>query len=633
MSYRARLASLLPAATATATAVATLACTTPAPQGPSAQTASIAAARSEPAPRPAPTLDVRPRPQIVVQQPSEPLARRPIRVRTPTRDWKLELDPRTDHLTVRDATTGFVLYRVDDRWFAGVSADPDRGVMCAVVVEHQPVTDVTSPYWKSEIYAIGWDLAGARELWRQRLPDSTERGMLSYHQTLVLGDRCLVIGSDHRELSLGLANGAPDELAPSKARTTAIWTIGFVDLDPAAGVAVVRNAEGFKPAGTMVLGLDDATPRRDAATTDITPLAPIPDHREPVTHRSDTRSLATPGMIWYQNASGISVQRLDQFALPSPVLAHPLAAGSCTNVSADRMACVDKAHGTLALFDGTRLGSPTPLPPPCARHKDVYDAALATDGTLAIRCDADVFVGHAGTRLRKLRPLGLGELGHERLTWVPVDGAPRLLLADATAGVMLLDASGRERWRRREHPIAAQLGPRGTVVIQIGGTIVFADIATGAARATVDTPRGFHREAAILGDELRGPTGSEYLRLVPDGAGDGAGRERWSAILGFGSGGMAWGAHAIADDGLVISTGWLDGALVSDADGNVKTETRFVDGGVYVLGGDGTFACREAGCAHLRCTVDGESRPVDDPACAALRRDTWSLPEHVAQKR
>jgi hypothetical protein len=56
-------------------------------------------------------------------------------------------------------------------------------------------------------------------------------------------------------------------------------------------------------------------------------------------------------------------------------------------------------------------------------------------------------------------------------------------------------------------------------------------------------------------------------------------------------------------------------------DGRTFLSTGAFGNGSYSFTPDGRFACADEGCRMLRCTVNGRSETVDQPACRPLRRE------------
>lgn len=329
----------------------------------------------------------------------------------------------------------------------------------------------------------------------------------------------------------------------------------------------------------------------------------------------------TDEAIWYSTDAGMWRQSFDAVGLPETV---PAAQGECYPASRHHLACWKDLE--LVLLDGNaRLLSTTPLPEACAHGVDGAGAIAFIDGTLALRCGPALYLGLAGKTLQKVKGLPLVDLAHRLVAGVEVGGVARILVSDNGMGTTLLGLDGKAVWHRTQKGSRVGLAPRGQAYFVVAGVphwhVVFLNLASGDERGRVPLNDTINSRLGVLGDELRGRGVARLgLRITlsaegtpaidelahPDGLLDDADT-------------YGVGAHMISASRNHAHT------TITSRSGTVLLETFVVGAGAYVRAADGTFACRGAGCEVLRCTVDGESRPIDDVACVSLRHQSWDL--------
>lgn len=189
--------------------------------------------------KPSSSILVREKPVPEVQRPTESAhvvdqrvyAEKHRRVRTPTHDWQLLWSNyRMYRLSVRDAASGFVLYQLDDWNVVSAGVNPDRGLLCAILAGGSK---------DRRLFAVGWDLARARELWRHELPDADPK-LHDFYGVVVLGDRCLLAGKQ-AEVAFDLSHGKAAKLPASDLRRAVVAAAESVAISTGEGLAVVRT--------------------------------------------------------------------------------------------------------------------------------------------------------------------------------------------------------------------------------------------------------------------------------------------------------------------------------------------------------------------------------------------------------
>jgi hypothetical protein len=280
-------------------------------------------------------------------------------------------------------------------------------------------------------------------------------------------------------------------------------------------------------------------------------------------------------------------------------------------------------------------------PAPCSRGMIASDSD-GPDGWQAVHCrreweEQSVFVRRAPGGWRRVPRVDLEML--QRLEWRAQAGEVTLVVYDANAGVQAIDAQTLERrwtWGKRRPVTGGVLyggfNPKGDRLITGLNNpdeqgVYSLEAATG--RAAQLSAAKVYFESTSLGWL---PDGRSWARLGPLNVLPTSGAFDQLVIFSGADAGTAEqtleGASAALyafDGGFVQRLLAPDRFRVLDSEGHWRVEVGVDDDGVFAWWRDGAFACSGGACRHLRCTVAGESRPIDDGACAQSRRSAPAL--------